>query len=136
MKDIYISRIDLEFVICKDWNSFRLSYSKNKLLYLVLVIIIVVLSLSTFSFLRISLIFVFNYFNPFVPNSSFLYPLKTSENRKVLWCFQGVEKGFIGNEWVSSCRCNNMFGNLDSIKRKWKKLWLYTRLWPSCPCKG
>ena len=39
-------------------------------------------------------------FNPFVPNASFLYPLKTSENRNVFWCFQGVEKGCIGNEWV------------------------------------
>ena len=29
------------------------------------------------------------YFNPFVPNAPFLYPLKTSENRKVFWCFQG-----------------------------------------------
>ena len=41
------------------------------------------------------------YNNPFVPNAHFLYPLKTSENRKIFWCFQGVEKGCIGNEWVS-----------------------------------
>ena len=39
-------------------------------------------------------------FNPFVPNAPFLYPLKTSENLTVFWCFQGVEKGCIGNEWV------------------------------------
>ena len=39
-------------------------------------------------------------FNPFVPNAPFLYPLKTTENRKVFWYFQGVEKGCIGNEWV------------------------------------
>ena len=32
--------------------------------------------------------------NPFVPNAPFLYPLKTSENRKV----QGVEKGCTGND--------------------------------------
>ena len=44
--------------------------------------------------------------NPFVPNAIFLYPLKTSENRKVFWCFQmvenfhGVEKGCIENKWV------------------------------------
>ena len=37
--------------------------------------------------------------NPFVPNAPFLYILKTSENR-FFWCFQGVEKGCIGNEWV------------------------------------
>ena len=38
--------------------------------------------------------------NRFVPNVPFLYSLKTSENYKVFWCFQGVEKGWIGNEWV------------------------------------
>ena len=38
--------------------------------------------------------------NPFVPSVLFLYPLKTSENRKVLWSFQGVEKGCIGNKGV------------------------------------
>ena len=32
----------------------------------------------------------------------FLYTLKSSENRKVFWCFQGVEKCGIGNEWVSN----------------------------------
>ena len=37
--------------------------------------------------------------NPFVPNAPFLYPLKTSEN--FFWCFQGVDKGCIGNEWVN-----------------------------------
>ena len=30
-----------------------------------------------------------NLFNPFIPNALFLYPLKTSENGKVFWCFQG-----------------------------------------------
>ena len=39
-------------------------------------------------------------FNPFVPNAPFLYLLKTSENHKV-FCFQGVDKGCIGNEWVT-----------------------------------
>ena len=39
-------------------------------------------------------------FNPFIPNPPFIYPLKTSENRKVL-CFQEVEKGCIGNEWIN-----------------------------------
>ena len=38
--------------------------------------------------------------NPFVPNVSFLYPLKTTENYKVFWCFQWVEKRCTGNEWV------------------------------------
>ena len=44
-------------------------------------------------------------FNPFVLNAPFLYPLKTSENRTVFWCFQGVKKGRIGNEWFKGfCR--------------------------------
>ena len=40
-----------------------------------------------------------SHFNSFVPNALFLFPLKTPENRKVFWCFQGIEKGCIGNEW-------------------------------------
>ena len=36
--------------------------------------------------------------NPFVPNEPFLYPLKTSENRKIFRCFNGVQKGCIGNK--------------------------------------
>ena len=42
---------------------------------------------------------IISHFNPFVPNALFLYPLKT-ENRKVFWCSQWVEKSCIGNEWV------------------------------------
>ena len=42
----------------------------------------------------------------FVPNVPFLYPLGTSENRKIFWCFQGPEKGCIGNEWVKAKRGN------------------------------
>ena len=40
-------------------------------------------------------------FNPLVPNAPFLYPLKTSENRKFFWCFQGVDEGCIGNEGLN-----------------------------------
>ena len=40
--------------------------------------------------------------NPFIPNAPILYPLKTSENRKVFLCFQRVEKGCTGNEWVKN----------------------------------
>ena len=40
-------------------------------------------------------------FNPFFANAPFLYPLKTSENCKIFWCLQGVEKGWIGNEWAN-----------------------------------
>ena len=38
---------------------------------------------------------IFKLVNPFVPNSPFLYSLRTSEKRK-------VEKGCIKNEWVNS----------------------------------
>ena len=41
-------------------------------------------------------------FNPFFPNATFFYPLKTSENRKVFQCFQGVEKRCIGKEWIKN----------------------------------
>ena len=34
----------------------------------------------------------------------FLDSLKTSENLTVFWCFQGVEKGYIGNKWVKKYR--------------------------------
>ena len=38
--------------------------------------------------------------NPLIPNTNFLYPLKTSENHQVFRCFQAVEKGCIGKKWV------------------------------------
>ena len=34
-------------------------------------------------------------FNQFTPNAPFLYPLKTSENLTIFWCFQWVQKGCI-----------------------------------------
>ena len=49
-----------------------------------------------------------NCVNPFVPNAPFLYPLKTSENRKVFWCFQGVDKGCIGNKRVNETTNNDL----------------------------
>ena len=47
--------------------------------------------------------------NPFVSNALFLYLLKTSENRKVFWCFQGAEKGCIGNKWVNLFHVTDLF---------------------------
>ena len=52
----------------------------------------------------------FTYINPFVPNATFLYPLKTLENRKVFWCFQGVEKACTRNEWVQPNHNGMMIG--------------------------
>ena len=46
------------------------------------------------------LIFLYANINPFVPNTPFLYPLKTSENLTVFWCIHGVEKGCIGYKWI------------------------------------
>ena len=48
----------------------------------------------------------FRTFNPFLPNAPFLYPLKTRENRKIFWCFPGVEKGCIRNKWVKNASVN------------------------------
>ena len=43
-----------------------------------------------------------SWLNSFAPNAPFLYPLKTSKNLTVFWCFQGVEKGCIRNKWVKT----------------------------------
>ena len=40
-------------------------------------------------------------FNQFAHNAPFLYLLKTSENHKVCWCFQGAEKECIGSKWIN-----------------------------------
>ena len=54
--------------------------------------------------------------NPFVPNASFFYPLKTSENLTVFWCFQGVKKGCIGNKSVKwKCRFKKIINNLSIL---------------------
>ena len=50
----------------------------------------------------------------FVPNALFLYPLKTSENLTIFWCFPGVEKRCIGNKWVNEMR--NLWKNIKSPK--------------------
>ena len=42
--------------------------------------------------------------NWFVLNASFFYLLKTWENCKVFWCFQGVEKGALGTKGLTKTR--------------------------------
>ena len=42
------------------------------------------------------------------PIHPFSTPLKTSENLTVFRCFQGVEKGCIGNEWVNGFGWTNI----------------------------
>ena len=50
-----------------------------------------------------SLFWCYAYFclNPFIHNALFLYPLKTTEKLRVFWCFQGEERGCIGNKWAT-----------------------------------
>ena len=57
--------------------------------------IMAIISFITLAFLRNHL-----YINSLVPNSPFLYPLKHRKTLTVFWCFQGIEKGCIWNEWV------------------------------------
>ena len=44
-----------------------------------------------------------------------MYPfstrLKISQNRKVFWCFQAVEKGCIGNKWEAKFK-NDLFSKM------------------------
>ena len=58
-------------------------------------------------------------FNPFVSNAPLLYHLKTSENCKVFWCFQGVEKGCTGNERVNKLIFSNWLWNVLTCKYIW-----------------
>ena len=55
-------------------------------------------------------------FNTIVPNAHFLSPWK--QNRKVFWCFQGVDKGYIGKEWVNYVTVFLIFIHLDLMKLK------------------
>ena len=55
--------------------------------------------------------------NPFVPNAPFLYPLKTSGNPTVSWCFQRVEKECVGNKWLNVNLCNDSNCNAEVYSR-------------------
>ena len=57
--------------------------------------------------------------NPFVSNVAFLYPLKTSENPKLFWCFQGVEKR--GHLWTNRLKlCSlDQHQQLHPLHKKW-----------------
>ena len=48
----------------------------------------------------------------------FSTPVKTSESRKVFWCFQGVEKGCIGNECVKEPKIKSDKENLIICNKK------------------
>ena len=47
---------------------------------------------------------------------TFFTPWK--QNRKVFWCFQGVDKGYIGKEWVNYVTVFLIFIHLDLMKLK------------------
>ena len=59
--------------------------------------------------------------NPFVSNAPFLYPMKTSENL-IVFCFQGLENGCIGNEWVKFPK-NFFEDSTTQIKLFGKTVW-------------
>ena len=65
--------------------------------------------------------------NPFLPYAPFLYPLKTSENLTVFWCFQGVAKGCIGSKWFKHLMVVLI---LDSLHKKWGLHYL-SKIFPS-----
>ena len=68
-------------------------------------------------------------FNLFVPNAPFLYPLKTSENREIFLCFQGVQKGCIGSEWIKHCLSKVVFlANSYPQKKKDKEFPIFLGL--------
>ena len=46
-------------------------------------------------------VFLFHLIQGLIIQCTFHCPLKTSENRKVFWCFQGVENRCNDNEWVN-----------------------------------
>ena len=57
-----------------------------------------------------------NMIKPFVPNTPFLYPLKTSENRLVFRYFQRIEKGCIENKWIKiKANINTFQSNLSFL---------------------
>ena len=59
--------------------------------------------------------------DPFAPSAPFLCHLKTSENCKVFWCFQGLEKGRIGNELFKLVDVFKSNGYPENLKESWKK---------------
>ena len=66
-------------------------------------------------------------FNRFIPNAPFLYPLKTSENRKLFWCFQGVEKGTLQTNGLMGFTWNHLLKHSIRMTKclklsTWRKL--------------
>ena len=60
--------------------------------------------------------------NPIVSNPPFLYPLKILESRQVFWCFQGVGKECIGNEWINKALIKE---ERESYGRKLRLIYYY-----------
>ena len=59
--------------------------------------------------------------NSFVPNAPFLYPLRTSKNRKFFWSFQRVEKRCIGNKWIKETEIIVSLQNVLQFKLRMDK---------------
>ena len=68
------------------------------------------------------------------PHALFLYPLKTSENLTIFWCFQRVERRRIGNKWVKLLCAHILFLIFSESLRKMNvksiiiHVWYYTLL--------
>ena len=70
------------------------------------------------------------------------YPLKTSENRKVFWCFQGLQKGYTGyeriNKYWNSTENHTLsllfqiYINFEIRSGEKPKLKSHDRAYPSC----
>ena len=66
----------------------------------------------------------FRSINPFAHNAAFLYLLIRSENRKVFWYFQGVEKGCIGNKWVSKIKNGVLYFKISNSLQRGRLLFI------------
>ena len=80
--------------------------------------IMAIISFITLAFLRNH-----RYINSLVPNSPFLYPLKHRKTLTVFWCFQGIEKGCIGNEWVKWHFVVSLWGKIYAVSSQSGTLW-------------
>ena len=67
---------------------------------------------------------IYSYIDPFVSNAPFLYPLKILGNCKVFWCFQWVERGCIGIQWVNIFQVSGQFSiSISPSEKTSENLW-------------
>ena len=71
-----------------------------------------------FSLLRHGLAYIYIYIYIYIYP---LYPLKTSENLQVFWCFQGIKISNTGLQWVKDPIVTATWLNFDHTQSKIKK---------------